>query len=358
MPSAPDPPSSSNRTSNSVKLTWSAPFRTNGLPLTLYEVQYGQFDDGNDTKKITDSGDTINSQLDVPSGFSILYTGMDTAFKVTVLSPGTRYAFRVRARNEIGFGPWSGVHWVKTGLAPPGPPTEVHVCPDGLSASPPAPSTKGGDGSPSAAILIEWQVPASNPLHAKCTSYEIEATPLSGGSSVKCVCGGKSTTRHRLVGLRPSTEYSVRVRGIGTDGAGHGAWSITAVVTTATKSDGALAARATCASLDTSLSKSSSGMSGSGNVDAESSSLLHSTASGNLSDTSSPGNSPATSVGSSKVGSSSSSSSGKKVAIAKTKPKQKTWMAIIARSIGVKEYHVVLAFYALIAAFIAMILLW
>ena len=54
-----------------------------------------------------------------------VYSGSNSAQRVTELAPGQLYSFRVSACNAVGCGPWSESGSVSTQLQPPYPPTSV-----------------------------------------------------------------------------------------------------------------------------------------------------------------------------------------------------------------------------------------
>ena len=210
VPGPPDAPTAGGKTSTAVRLSWSPPLDHNGAMVTEYELQMAQLVGGNEEGMET-----------TPEVYSTLTKGFATDYKADKLSPGTRYAFRVRASNAIGFGPWSRLATVTTACMPPLEPTEVHAV-----------VVDGGNG----VVTVSWTTPAPAPLRSPCTSYEVEASVLrSGGGGnnssskalVKNICSGRST-EHKMSGLKAG-EWGVRVRAIGADSAGHGGWSHPAV---------------------------------------------------------------------------------------------------------------------------------
>ena len=91
---APDPPTgvnSANFTCNSIRLTWSAPHYTGGVPLEGYAVRWS----GRGSPLMTDRPDV-------------------TAMTITRLSPNTSYSVRVTAVNAIGNGQMSQSATVST----------------------------------------------------------------------------------------------------------------------------------------------------------------------------------------------------------------------------------------------------
>lgn len=85
IPDAPTKPAFSDVKQTSLTASFT-PNGTGGLPLTQYQLAYGDDAAANDT--------TITSAESQP---------------IIGLLPGTTYYFRARARNSIGWGPWSAV---------------------------------------------------------------------------------------------------------------------------------------------------------------------------------------------------------------------------------------------------------
>lgn len=90
IPDAPSKPSFSDVKQRSLVASFT-PNGTGGLPLIQYQLAYGLTGAANDT--------TITSAETQP---------------VTGLFPGRTYYFRARARNSVGWGPWSAISSVST----------------------------------------------------------------------------------------------------------------------------------------------------------------------------------------------------------------------------------------------------
>jgi len=202
VPGPPESPTVSFRSGTSLRISWEVPSKENGAAIESYEVQMAQ----------------------EPSDFATIFSGAETSCKAFPLNFNTSYTFRVRAINEVGAGMWSGSTRVTTSLAPP-------LEPRNLTAT----SSQRDCGS----VILAWDPPKQDSGHAHCTAFEIEATakrlgPRAATSDTKPViikqtCSGK-VSEHRMTGLRLGAEYSIRMRGIGLDGAGHGPWSTHATV--------------------------------------------------------------------------------------------------------------------------------
>ncbi len=217
VPGAPEAPLASGRTGSSVRLSWSPPSETNGSSVTEYELQMAE-----------------SSQLQ----WSTLVNGVDTNWKVSDLLPGTSYSFRVRASNAVGFGPWSPLTVVETALMPPLEPQNVEIN-----------TATAGEEEAEGVVSIKWAPPTTAEQRASCTGYEIECTSAAGSGAgahksggahkggakssaantvVKHTCSSKAT-EFKLTTLKEG-KWTVRLRAIGADGAGHGGWSPAATV--------------------------------------------------------------------------------------------------------------------------------
>ena len=212
VPGPPEAPIASSRTGTSVRLSWSPPSESYGSSVTDYELQMAPGDNEGQC-------------------WSTLVNGLDTTWKVSQLLPGSKYSFRVRASNAVGAGPWSPLTIVETALMPPLEPQNIEIAPAEESAG---------------AVSITWTPPETSEQRANCISYEIECIPAgksttthnkTGGSGaksaaaasvVKHTCSGKAT-EFKLVGLKEG-KWTVHLRAIGADGAGHGGWSPAATV--------------------------------------------------------------------------------------------------------------------------------
>lgn len=90
-------------TPTSVALDWTAPVSNGGAAINDYRLQ-----------RATNSSFTSGSWSSYPAGRADTHTG---------LTPNTTYYFRVRARNSVGGGTWSGTRSVTTPPTTPGAPT-------------------------------------------------------------------------------------------------------------------------------------------------------------------------------------------------------------------------------------------
>jgi len=164
-----------------VDLAW-ANVDTGGLPVADHVVQYS-----------SDGGANWSTFVHAPSGAP--------SIRVTGLTNGTAYVFRVAATNATGTSPFSGVAGPVTPLAPATAPT-------GLVGTP-------GDRR----VSLAWSAPA-NDGGSPVTDYVVEYRLASGGGWLTYPDGVSGTTGATVDGLVNGTSYVFRVTPITTFGAG------------------------------------------------------------------------------------------------------------------------------------------
>lgn len=91
VPDAPARPAVSNVTQVSARVTFSPPTNNGGAAIVEYQVGYG-----------------------VSSGAPVTAVSATSPKVISNLVPGTKYYFWVRARNSVGWGPWSASNAVTT----------------------------------------------------------------------------------------------------------------------------------------------------------------------------------------------------------------------------------------------------
>lgn len=133
-----------------------------------------------------------------------------TAWTDTGLSPGTHYAYRVRACNTSGCSGWSNTGTATTPGATPSTPAP----PTGLAAI----------ASDTSTVDLTW-----TDASASETSFEVERA-TSGGPLAAVQTLPANTTAWTDTGLSPATDYAYRVRAC--NGNGCSAWSPEAKVST------------------------------------------------------------------------------------------------------------------------------
>jgi hypothetical protein len=155
--------------SGQVKLSWKAPLSNGGLPITDYIIQR--------SANGTSGWVTINDGV-----------GTTTTYTVTGLVNGTKYYFRVLAKNIIGARAESLV--VAT-------PRTVPAAPSGLG-------TTVGEGS----VTLTWKAPVTG--GSPITDYVIQRS--ANGTTWTTVADGVSISRtSRVTGLTSGVMYRFRV---------------------------------------------------------------------------------------------------------------------------------------------------
>jgi hypothetical protein len=123
-----------------------------------------------------------------------------TTTRVTGLSAGTTYAFRVRAGNGDGLSSYSNTASATT-TAPPPPPSAIPAPPTALTAR--AVSDRE--------IALDWQDGSNDE-----TAFHVELS--AGGPFQQVQVLGANITGTRITGLEPATAYSFRVRASNAEG--------------------------------------------------------------------------------------------------------------------------------------------
>lgn len=108
-----------------------------------------------------------------PDGFVEIYQGADTSFKVARLVPGRDYAFRVRAFNSIGAGPFS--------------PESIFSTQPSVPAQPDPPAMVAQTAT---SVTLKWEAPHSG--GAEITEYVLEIDDGEGGAFAMVYTGEAS----------------------------------------------------------------------------------------------------------------------------------------------------------------------
>jgi hypothetical protein len=160
--------------SGQIRVAWSTPLSNGGAAITDYVIQRSP----NGTSSWTTIGDGVNTA---------------TAYTVTGLVDGSRYYFRVVARNAAGYSPSSNVASAI--------PRTVPTAPRSPAA---APTNVSGQ------IRVTWVVPSSNG-GAPITDYVIQRS-LNGSTNWVSLSDGVSTaTAYTVTGLVDGSRYYFRV---------------------------------------------------------------------------------------------------------------------------------------------------
>ncbi len=159
--------------SGQIRLSWLAPLSNGGLPVTDYLIQR--------------SANGTSGWVTINDGVSTT-----TTYTVTGLVNGTKYYFRVLAKNVIGARAASNV----VNQTPrPAPPT----APRTLTATP-----------GSAQVRLSWLLPASNG-GSTVTDYIIQRSANGTSGWVTINDGVRTTTSYTVTGLVNGTRYYFRV---------------------------------------------------------------------------------------------------------------------------------------------------
>ncbi len=196
VPAAPAKPAVT-ATATTLAVSWTAPDGY-GSAITAYHVVYA----GSDTSL------TITNWRDNLPGTSTTITG---------LKPGIEYWVRVRARNAVGWGEWSGWTILNTPTTVPGKPAvTVGARNGGLDVS----WTAETGGTAITGYTVQYK---------ETTAADAPATtandPSTGWVEVTRTETDPPTASQRISGLTNGTGYDVRVRA--TNSVGDGPWSDT-----------------------------------------------------------------------------------------------------------------------------------
>ena len=185
-----------------INLSWTAPARDGGTPLTGYRIEESPDGTSSWTDLVTDTTDTR------------------TTYSHAGLPGGTTRHYRVSAINSNGAGAPSSVDSATTGTSVPGAPTALSARASGTTQ-----------------VDLSWTAPASDG-GSPVTGYRIEESPDGNSSWTTLVATtGSPATTYSRTGLPSGATRHYRVSAVNTNGAG--APSNTASTTTGTTVPGA-----------------------------------------------------------------------------------------------------------------------
>ncbi|KAG7464909.1 hypothetical protein MATL_G00170660 [Megalops atlanticus] len=176
-PDAPALPRLIMRSKSSLALQWKAP-NDNGSKITGYLLEY---DEGKQ------------------SAFKEIYCGHAKQYKVIRLTPSTKYAFRVAAKNNVGTSAFSDVLTCSTAGCAPAPPQPPRLAGAGVSW-----------------LTLEWSAPCG-PASDSALTYTLEMEEEGSGYGFKAKHNGDElscTVRN----LRRSTSYRFRLLAANAEG--------------------------------------------------------------------------------------------------------------------------------------------
>ena len=173
VPSTPTALTGSNITSSGLVLNWSAPLTNGGATITDYSIEI-------------DGGGFLWQTLSHAASSA-------TSINVTGLSPATKYSFRVKALNSVGFSKVSKTLALTT--SPTAPQTPTALVAKTLTAT---------------SAAIAWAAPATG--GSKITEYQIQYSLNNG---LTWLSAGKSTTTSFTIkSLTTKTTYQTRVTAV------------------------------------------------------------------------------------------------------------------------------------------------
>ncbi|XP_056612182.1 fibronectin type-III domain-containing protein 3A isoform X3 [Triplophysa dalaica] len=177
-PDVPGPPRKASGTKSSLVLQWKAPC-DNGSKIQNYILQW---DEGKGT--------------DV---FEQCYYGPQKQYRLTKLSPASRYSFRLAAKNDLGVSEFSEFVHIMTSCSVPAPPLSPELVQPGVTW-----------------LCLRWKRPIGSPKEDDI-SYVLEMEEEGSGYGFQPSYDGDELT-HTVRNLHRSTTFRFRVFAYNTEG--------------------------------------------------------------------------------------------------------------------------------------------
>lgn len=170
-PDIPNPPRKASGTKSSLVLQWKAPC-DNGSKIQNYTLQW---DEGKGT-----------------GVFEQCYYGPQKQYRLTKLSPASRYSFRLAAKNDMGVSEFSEAVTIMTSCSVPAPPLSPELVQPGVTW-----------------LCLRWNRPAGSPKEDEI-GYVLEMEEEGSGYGFQPSYDGDELT-HTVRNLHRSTTYRFRV---------------------------------------------------------------------------------------------------------------------------------------------------
>lgn len=202
LPSAPNRPTiKDRRSSQSVRITWSAPRDNGGTEIVGYSCQLAD-----------------EARAGLPQ-WRIAYEGAETFCVLHGLEPGASYMTRVAAKNTVGMGEYSDVLRFKQSAEAPGACSSPELVGKARTTS----------------VIVRWRTPSTSG-GADVTDYELWLSDADDNNTIPSTSTlpsykGLTTCEQQLTALVPGAVYRCAVRAC--NSAGVGTWSPTTHFTTA-----------------------------------------------------------------------------------------------------------------------------
>ncbi|XP_073434942.1 fibronectin type III domain-containing protein 3B isoform X1 [Dendrobates tinctorius] len=162
-----------------VLISWESP-ESNGADISGYRLEWGKDEDT----------------------LELVYSGSDTSFQVSDLSPATQYWFRLQALNLSGVGAFSDLVSCRTPASVPDVVPNLYVI-DGAHL-------ESYTMLSSVCLLLSWEEPC-------CNGSEITAYHIDLGD---CTISVENVTSYVIENLQPEASYQIRIQGVNEIGAG------------------------------------------------------------------------------------------------------------------------------------------